>query len=93
MAWHLALAKVSQKYFPQPFFSVKLFSYIYLNLKTKDHDPWRKSKRIDPKSANEYLFYHKWNMGNHEYKNTWLNLNVYSERDKEEHDLRAELGY
>lgn len=49
--------------------------------------------QVDPKSANEYLFYHKWNTGNHEYKNTWLNLNVYSERDKEEHDLRAELGY
>jgi hypothetical protein len=25
--------------------------------------------------------------------NRWLNINVYSEADKEEHDLRKEIGY
>ena len=32
------------------------------------------------------LFYSSWN-------NTYLNLNVYSEVDKEEHDLRKEMGF
>ncbi len=42
-------------------------------------------KSIDPESAKEYLFCQDWN-------NTWLNLNVYSERSKEEYDLRIEQG-
>jgi hypothetical protein len=49
----------------------------------EDHDL---CMSVDPQSAKEYLFYHSWN-------NTWLNLNIYSERDKEEHDLRMERGY
>ena len=40
---------------------------------------------VMPAMAQEYLFHHSWN-------NTWLNLNVYSERDKEEYDLRMEQG-
>jgi hypothetical protein len=32
------------------------------------------------------LFHNFWN-------NTYLNLNVYSEVDKEEHDLRKEMGF
>ena len=40
---------------------------------------------VMPAMAQEYLFHHSWN-------NTWLNLNVYSERDKEELDLRREQG-
>jgi hypothetical protein len=39
-----------------------------------------------PEMANEYLFHNPWN-------NTWLNLNVYSEIEKEESDLRKELGF
>jgi hypothetical protein len=39
-----------------------------------------------PKMATEYLFHHSWN-------NTYLNLNVYSEVEKEEYDLRKEIGY
>jgi hypothetical protein len=35
-----------------------------------------------PEMANEYLFH-----------NPWLNLNVYSEIEKEESDLRKELGF
>jgi hypothetical protein len=41
---------------------------------------------VMPEMAKEMLFHQDWN-------NTWLNLNVYSERDKEEHDLRMERGY
>jgi hypothetical protein len=48
----------------------------------EDHDL---CMSVDPQSAKEYLFYHDWN-------NTWLNLNIYSERDKEEHDFRMERG-
>jgi hypothetical protein len=40
---------------------------------------------VRPAMATEMLFHHSWN-------NTWLNLNVYSERDKEEYDLRREQG-
>ena len=39
-----------------------------------------------PEMAKEYLFHHSWN-------NTWLNLNVYSEVEKERRDLSIELGY
>ncbi len=42
-------------------------------------------KSVDPESAKKYLFYHSWD-------NTWLNLNVYSEWSKEEHDLKIEQG-
>ncbi len=38
-----------------------------------------------PKMAEAYLFHNSWN-------NTYLNLNVYSEVEKEEHDLRREMG-
>ena len=41
---------------------------------------------VMPAMAQEYLFHHSWN-------NTWLNLNVYSERDKEERDFQIERGY
>ncbi len=40
---------------------------------------------IIPAMAKAYLFHNKWN-------NTWLNLNVYSEAEKEELDLRKERG-
>ena len=38
-----------------------------------------------PAMAKEYLFHNIWN-------NTYLNLNVYSEVEKEEYDLRKEMG-
>ena len=38
-----------------------------------------------PKMAEAYLFHNTWN-------NTYLNLNVYSEVEKEEYDLRKEMG-
>ena len=38
-----------------------------------------------PKMAEAYLFHNSWN-------NTYLNLNVYSEVEKEKHDLRKEMG-
>ena len=38
-----------------------------------------------PKMAEAYLFHNSWN-------NTYLNLKVYSEVDKEESDLRKEIG-
>jgi hypothetical protein len=40
---------------------------------------------VMPEMAKEMLFHQDWN-------NTWLNLNVYSERDKEEYDFRMEQG-
>ena len=40
----------------------------------------------DAQWAQEYLFHNFWN-------NTYLNLSVYSEVDKEEHDLRVEQGF
>ena len=40
---------------------------------------------ILPKMAEAYLFHNSWN-------NTYLNLNVYSEVEKEEYDLRKEMG-
>ena len=40
----------------------------------------------DPAWASKYLFHNFWN-------NTYLNLEVYSEADKEAHDLRAEQGF
>jgi hypothetical protein len=39
-----------------------------------------------PEMAKEMLFHQDWN-------NTWLNLNVYSERDKEDYDFQMERGY
>jgi hypothetical protein len=39
-----------------------------------------------PAMAKEYLFHNSWN-------NTWLNLNVYSEVEKERHDLAMEQGF
>ena len=42
--------------------------------------------QIIPAMAKEYLFHHSWN-------NTYLNLNVYSEVDKEASDLRKEIGF
>ena len=41
--------------------------------------------KADLKWASEYLFHNFWN-------NTYLNLDVYSEVDKEEFDLRKEMG-
>lgn len=41
--------------------------------------------KADLKWASEYLFHNFWN-------NTYLNLDVYSEADKEEFDLRKEMG-
>ena len=38
-----------------------------------------------PAMGKEYLFHNFWN-------NTYLNLNVYSEVEKEKHDLRKEMG-
>ena len=43
-------------------------------------------KEFMPKQAEAYLFHNSWN-------NTWLNLNVYSEVEKEKHDLAMEMGY
>ena len=43
-------------------------------------------QELMPAKAKADLFYHSWN-------NTWLNLNIYSERDKEERDLQMEQGY
>lgn len=42
-------------------------------------------KKADLQWADQFLFHNFWN-------NTYLNLDVYSEVDKEEHDLRKELG-
>ena len=42
-------------------------------------------KEFMPKAAEEYLFHNDWN-------NTWLNLNVYSEVEKEKRDLAMEMG-
>jgi hypothetical protein len=39
-----------------------------------------------PVMAKEYLFHNTWN-------NTWLNLNVYSEVEKERRDLAIEMGF
>jgi len=39
-----------------------------------------------PAMAKEYLFHNTWN-------NTYLNLNVYSEVEKEKRDLQIEIGY
>jgi hypothetical protein len=41
---------------------------------------------IIPVMAKEYLFHNSWN-------NTYLNLNVYSEVEKERYDLQKEMGY
>jgi hypothetical protein len=43
-------------------------------------------KEFMPKQAEAYLFHNDWN-------NTYLNLNVYSEVEKEEFDLRREMGF
>ena len=39
-----------------------------------------------PAMTESNLFHNTWN-------NTWLNLNVYSEVEKEKHDLEMELGF
>lgn len=39
-----------------------------------------------PEKAQEFLFHNSWN-------NTYLNLNVYSEVEKEAYDLRSEMGF
>ena len=41
--------------------------------------------QIIPAMAKEYLFHNFWN-------DTYLNLNVYSEVEKEAYDLRREMG-
>ena len=42
--------------------------------------------QLMPAKAKVHLFYHSWN-------NTYLNLNVYSEVEKENFDFRREMGY
>ena len=42
-------------------------------------------KKADLQWADQFLFHNWWN-------NTYLNLDVYSEVDKEAHDLRKEIG-
>ena len=42
--------------------------------------------QIMPSMAKEYLFHNFWN-------NTYLNLNVYSEVEKERYDLQKEMGF
>jgi hypothetical protein len=42
--------------------------------------------QVSPEWVAEYLFYNSWN-------NTYLNLNVYSEVEKERYDLQREMGY
>ena len=42
-------------------------------------------KKADLKWTDQFLFHNWWN-------NTYLNLDVYSEVDKEAHDLRKEIG-
>ena len=41
--------------------------------------------QLMPKMAEAYLFHNPWD-------NTYLNLKVYSEVEKEEYDLRREMG-
>ena len=43
-------------------------------------------KEFMPKQAKEYLFHNDWN-------DTYLNLNVYSEVEKEKFDLKKEMGF
>jgi hypothetical protein len=42
--------------------------------------------QLMPAKAKAYLFHNDWD-------NTYLNLNVYSEVEKEEYDLRKEIGF
>ena len=42
--------------------------------------------QVMPKMAEAYLFHNSWN-------NTYLNLQVYSEVEKEKFDLRIEMGF
>jgi hypothetical protein len=42
--------------------------------------------QVMPKMAKAYLFHNSWN-------NTYLNLQVYSEVEKEKFDLRREMGF
>jgi len=42
--------------------------------------------QLIPAMAKEYLFHNAWD-------NTYLNLNVYSEVEKEKRDLQIEMGY
>ena len=43
-------------------------------------------KKADLKWADQFLFHNFWN-------NTYLNLDVYSEVEKERYDLRKEIGF
>lgn len=42
--------------------------------------------QVNPEWVAEYLFHNSWN-------NTYLNLNVYSEVEKETYDLQKEIGF
>lgn len=42
--------------------------------------------QLMPAKAKAHLFHNSWN-------NTYLNLNVYSEVEKEEYDFRKEIGF
>ena len=42
--------------------------------------------QVNPEWVVKYLFYNSWN-------NTYLNLNVYSEVEKETYDLQKEIGF
>ena len=58
-------------------------------LKTKEVLTAEEAKLVfkaDLKWADQYLFRNDWN-------NTYLNLDVYSEVEKEEYDLRREIGF
>ena len=58
-------------------------------LKTKEVLTAEEAKLVfkaDLKWTDQYLFRNDWN-------NTYLNLDVYSEVEKEEYDLRREIGF
>ena len=42
--------------------------------------------QVNPEWVANFLFYNSWN-------NTYLNLNVYSEVEKETYDLQKEMGF
>lgn len=52
-------------------------------------------KRWDAEEAFKYLnnIGPAWKDGGFNGENRWLNINVYSEADKEEHDLQRERGF
>ena len=58
-------------------------------LKTQEilsQEQYAQVAEADPQWAAEYLFHNFWN-------NSYLNLAVYSEVDKEDHDLQKEMGF